>query len=190
MPMAPITSLAFNIGTPIKVRAPVRSMRACRCLSPWVGSAVTSSVWKGCFVRISVPSPTLGSGLTSPALRKKSSQWATMQRNDEIRDNVTRMLQEWEAQRGALATVRRFNATLSAKGHVWFWPEITAALTSKHHWLVIACDSCDSVVDLDLRVKPRDQEASIRVALRDVQCPRCNGHGRPRIIALARHASV
>ena len=41
-------------------------------------------------------------------------------RNDEIRDNVTRMRREWEAQRGSLATVRRFNATLSAKGYVWF----------------------------------------------------------------------
>jgi hypothetical protein len=39
-------------------------------------------------------------------------------RNDEIRDNVTRMRRGWEAQRGALATVRRFNATLSAKGYV------------------------------------------------------------------------
>ena len=77
----------------------------------------------------------------------------------------------------ALATMRRFNAKLSAKGHVWFWPKIAAALTSKHHWLVIACDSCDSVVDLDLRVKPRDPDASIHVALRDVRCPRCNGHG-------------
>lgn len=85
-------------------------------------------------------------------------------RNDEIRDNVTRMRREWEAQRGALATVRRFNATLSAKGYVWFWPKIGAALTSKHHWLVINCDSCGTVVDLDLRVKPRDSEASIRVA--------------------------
>jgi hypothetical protein len=37
-------------------------------------------------------------------------------RNDEIRDNVMRMRREWDAQRGALATVRRFNATLSAKG--------------------------------------------------------------------------
>jgi hypothetical protein len=92
-------------------------------------------------------------------------------RNDEIRDNVTRMRQEWEAQRGALAIVRRFNATLSAKGYAWFWPKIAAALTSKHHWLVINCDSCGTVVDLDLRVKPRDPEASIRVALRDVQCP-------------------
>lgn len=36
-------------------------------------------------------------------------------RNDEIRDNVTRMRREWEAQRDALATVRRFNARLSAK---------------------------------------------------------------------------
>ena len=36
-------------------------------------------------------------------------------RNDEIRDNVTRVRREWEAQRNALATVCRFNATLSAK---------------------------------------------------------------------------
>ena len=36
-------------------------------------------------------------------------------RNDEIRDNVTRMRREWEAQRGALATVRRFNAIMSSK---------------------------------------------------------------------------
>ena len=94
-------------------------------------------------------------------------------RNDEIRDNVARMRRDWEAQRNALATVRRFNATLSAKGYVWFWPKIAAALTSKHHWLAINCDSCGTVVDLDLRVKPRDPEASIRVVLRDVQCPRC-----------------
>jgi hypothetical protein len=111
-------------------------------------------------------------------------------RNDEIRDNITRMRREWEAQRNSLATVRRFNATLSAKGYIWFWPKIAAALTSKHHWLVITCDSCGTVVDLDLRVKPRDPEASIRVAIRDVQCPRCNGYGRPRIIALARHPSI
>ena len=68
-------------------------------------------------------------------------------RNDEIRDNVTRMRREWEAQRGALATVRRFNAILSAKGYVWFWPKIAAALTSKHHWLIINCDSCGTLVE-------------------------------------------
>jgi len=42
------------------------------------------------------------------------------------------------------------------------------------------------VIDLDLRVKRRDPEASIRVALRDVRCPRCNGNGRPRILALSK----
>ena len=31
-------------------------------------------------------------------------------RNDEIRDNVTRMRRVWAAERQALATVRRFNA--------------------------------------------------------------------------------
>jgi hypothetical protein len=46
------------------------------------------------------------------------------------------------------------------------------------------------LVDLGLRVKPRDPEAPVRVALRDVRRPRCNGYGRPRIIALARHPSI
>ena len=93
-------------------------------------------------------------------------------------------------QHDALATVRRFNARLSAKGSAWFWPKIAAAITSKYPWLVIACDSCGTLVDLDLRVKSRDPVASIRVALRDVSCPRCNGHGRPRIVALAAHPSI
>src|SRR5262245_38147255 len=44
------------------------------------------------------------------------------------------MRREWEAQRGAFQTVRPFNATLSTKDYVWFWPKIAAALTSKHHW--------------------------------------------------------
>jgi hypothetical protein len=35
----------------------------------------------------------------------------------------------------------------------------------------------------------REWEAH-RVALRDVQCPRCNGHGRVGIIALAQHSSI
>jgi hypothetical protein len=111
-------------------------------------------------------------------------------RNDEARDNITRMRRAWQAERDALATVRRFNTTLSAKGYVWFWPKISAALTAKHPWLVIVCDGCGTVADLDLRVKPRNPEASVRVALRDVRCPRCNGHGRPRVVALARRPSI
>jgi hypothetical protein len=100
------------------------------------------------------------------------------------------MRRAWEAERDALATVRRFNARLSAKAYVWFWPKIIAAITAKHPSLVVACDSCGTVVDLDLRVKPRDPEASVRVALRDVRCPRCNGYGGPRIVGLARHPSI
>ena len=123
-----------------------------------------------------------------------SGQWAEAMgynhRNDEIRDNIVRMRNEWETRRDALATIRRFNARLSARGSAWFWPTIAAALISKHPWLIIACDSCGTVVDLDLRVKPRDPDASVRVALRDIRCARCNGHGRPRIIALSQHPSI
>jgi hypothetical protein len=106
------------------------------------------------------------------------------QRNDKIRDNIGRMRAQWEAERDALATVRGFNTTLSGKGYVWFWPKITAAITAKHPWLVIACDSCGTVVDLDLRAKPRDPEASVPAALRDYQSnrssPQSVGHDTRR----------
>lgn len=111
-------------------------------------------------------------------------------REHEMRETVAKMQHAWKAERDALATVRQFNAIMSAKGYVWFWPKIAAAITAKHHWLVIACDSCGTVIDLDLRVKPRDPEASVRVALQDVRCPRCNGHGRLRVVALACHPSI
>jgi|SRR3974390_1479899 len=110
--------------------------------------------------------------------------------NNEILDKMTRIQRAHEDHADALATVQQFNARLSAKGQIWAWPTIAAALDSKHHWLVIACDSCGTVTDLDLRVKPRDPDASIRVALSDVRCPRCNGHGRTRITALARQPSI
>jgi len=103
---------------------------------------------------------------------------------------VERMRREQQAQRQALDVVRGFNAVTSTGGRVWSWPTVAAALESKHHWLVIACDACGTVVDLDLRVKARDQDASVRVALREVRCPRCNGHGRPRIIGLAQWPSI
>lgn len=119
----------------------------------------------------------------------------TPERYDDLRlvrmmDKMARDRRAQLARDDALATVRRFNARLSAGAAVWFWPKISAALASRHHWVVIACDSCGTVVDLDLRVKLRDPEASIHVALRDVRCPRCNGHGRPRIIGLASRPSI
>jgi len=99
--------------------------------------------------------------------------------------NIERMKRAWEAEADALVTVREFNARIEGKRDVWFWPKIAAALTAKHPWVTIVCDSCGGLTDLDLRMKPRDPEASIRVVLRDVRCPRCNGHGRPRIAGLA-----
>jgi hypothetical protein len=62
-------------------------------------------------------------------------------RHHEKVELLERMRGDWQVQRDALLTVRRFNARLSAKRYTWFWPKIVAALTAKHPWLVIACDS-------------------------------------------------
>lgn len=105
-------------------------------------------------------------------------------------EKIERWRRDDTARVEALAAVRQLNATLSASGAVWTWPTIGAALTAEHPWLIVACDSCGLMLDLDLRMKPRDPNASVRSALEDVRCPRCNGHGRPRIMALARHPSV
>jgi hypothetical protein len=86
----------------------------------------------------------------------------------------------------ALATVEQFNSRLAVGKVAWFWPTIAAALLTKHYWLVIACDSCHTITELDLSMKPRDPDCPIRVALEDVRCLRCNGHGRKRIVGLAR----
>lgn len=107
----------------------------------------------------------------------------------EMQERVERMFRAREAEGDAVLIVRYFNARLSTKRSAGFWPTIRTALIAKYPWLRILCESCDTVTDLDLTMKPRDPEASIRVALRDVRCPFCNGHGRPRIIGLARHPS-
>lgn len=103
-------------------------------------------------------------------------------------ENVERMKRAWEAESDALVTVQEFNSRMAQGRAVWFWPKVTAALTAKHPWVTIVCDSCDGATHLDLRMKPRDPEASIRIVLRDAKCPRCNGHGRPRIVGLATFA--
>lgn len=98
---------------------------------------------------------------------------------------VERMKLAAEVEADALVVVREFNARLSAGRAVWAWPTVAAALTAKCPWVTIVCDSCGMSGDLDLRMKPRDPEASVRVVLADFRCPRCNGHGRPRIAALS-----
>jgi hypothetical protein len=86
----------------------------------------------------------------------------------------------------ALLIVESWNARLSTAKSAGFWPTVGTALTAKHRWARILCESCDSIADFDISMKPRDPEASVRVILKDVRCPRCNGHGRPRILSLSR----
>ena len=167
--------IAFHLGTAVWLKAKLAAVPAVtKCAICWRNVLIVSA------------SVLLFAALSQRRCAILINAWATTH-NDEICDNITRMKRAWADERRALATVHRFNA---ANGNAWFWPKIAAALTSKHHWLVVACDSCGTVVDLDLRVKPRDPEASIRIALRDVRCPRCNGYWRPRIVALASHPSV
>jgi hypothetical protein len=48
----------------------------------------------------------------------------------------------------------------------WFWPTIAAALVTKHHWLVIICDACGTVIDLDLTMKQNwTRKQPIRIVL-------------------------
>jgi hypothetical protein len=111
-------------------------------------------------------------------------------RNEEIRDAMRAIADDWNAAAEATAAVEQFNARLAAKKVAWSWPTIAAALISKHHWLVVACDSCGTIIDLDLTFKRREPNAPISVALGDVRCPRCNGHGRTRIVGLSRYPSI
>lgn len=106
-------------------------------------------------------------------------------RSTYLREFVERARRDAEAGRDALATVQAFNARLASGRTIWSWPTIAAALTARHPWLHILCDSCGLTLDLDLRMKPRHPESSVRAALHEAKCPRCNGHGRPRISALS-----
>jgi hypothetical protein len=101
-----------------------------------------------------------------------------------MRQNVERMERARVAEQDALLIVRNFNARLSVNKSAGFWPTVGTALAARHRWVQILCESCDGVTDLDLSMKPRDPEASVRVVLKDVRCPRCNGYGRPRILRL------
>ena len=89
----------------------------------------------------------------------------------------------------ALEVVEFWNARLAAFEEPFSVPTVHAALITGHHWMIVACRSCGTVIDLDLRVKRRPPEATILTALRDVCCPRCNGNGRPQIMKLSESAS-
>jgi hypothetical protein len=81
-------------------------------------------------------------------------------RNDDLQAAMARTQRDSEARADALATIELFNARLAGGKTAWFWPTIEAALATEHHWLVIACNSCGTVIDLDLRVKRRNDALS------------------------------
>ena len=71
-------------------------------------------------------------------------------RRDDIRGYMQRAERDRAALADALATVEEFNSRLATGCTAWFWPTIGAALITKHHWLIIACDSCQSITEMDL----------------------------------------
>lgn len=108
-----------------------------------------------------------------------------------ISDRVPKIkagIAQWRADQknvaDAVAAIELFNTRAARKLGVVSWPTIGAVLLSKHHWAAILCRSCDTITDMDLRVKKRDSAQPVCVILSDIRCPRCNGHGRPQIIAL------
>jgi len=127
--------------------------------------------------------------LTVTAMTSEAQAMGMSHRRDDQRARHARLERDAAAMADARATIEEFNARLAAGREAWFWPTIAAALATKHHWLVVCCDACGTMIDLDLSVKRRHPDAPINIALRDVRCPRCNGHGAPRITALARWPS-
>lgn len=110
---------------------------------------------------------------------------------------VPDMMAKWARERADAKDVRDvvlaielFNARALKKRGVVSWPTIGAALIAKHHWAAILCRSCDTITDMDLRVKKRDAAQPVCVILSDIRCPRCNGHGRPVIFALQKLPSA
>ena len=79
------------------------------------------------------------------------------------------MRREWEAQRDALATVRRLQCAVFGQR---LFVVVAQDRRCANFKASLVGHQCGTVVDLDLRVKPRDLDASIRVALCDVRCPR------------------
>jgi len=76
-------------------------------------------------------------------------------RRDDPRALMARTDRDTQAMADARATIEEFNARLAAGRKAWFWPTIGAALAAKHHWLVVCCDACGTMIDLDLSVKRR-----------------------------------
>ena len=94
-------------------------------------------------------------------------------------------LRRRESEALAVAVFDFFNLAISEGRNPWYVPTVKAALLAKRPWLIVLCRSCDTLIDLDMRVKPRPPSATILMPLAEVRCPRCSGHGRPSIYRLS-----
>jgi hypothetical protein len=79
-------------------------------------------------------------------------------RRDDLWPSMQRAARDQAALADALVTIEEFNSRLAAGKSAWFWPTIAAALVTKHHWLVIACDSCQTITELEYEA-PRHRRA-------------------------------
>ena len=87
-----------------------------------------------------------------------------MQRANELREEAARIIAFW-------------NQQLAAREPPLFSPTLFAALISKHHWLHVWCQGCDSIARIDLRVVPRPQSVTMHEIVRKLSCQRCRGQG-------------
>lgn len=112
-----------------------------------------------------------------------------MAHNNERKIYLAEQAARWRREEGdierAEQLVEVFNAFLAEGMPPMFFPTIEAAILAKRPWLVTHCQSCDTIIDLDMRVKARPADATVLKAFRDIRCPRCNGHGRPKIVRLS-----
>ena len=102
---------------------------------------------------------------------------------------VERMRRAWEAERDAL---RPCAASMQAFGQRLSWV-LAQDYCRAHRKASLACDRLRQLRDCGrfrFALKPRDLRLQFALRLRDVRCPRCNGHGRPRIIGLSRYPSI
>jgi hypothetical protein len=112
-------------------------------------------------------------GLEPPPDDEDRAAWA----RDALREHEDRAI--------AGAVVEFFNLALAEGREPWFMPTVRGAIMAGHPWLIVLCRSCDTVIDMEMRVKPRPRMATILMPFSEVRCPRCNGHGRPAILRLA-----
>lgn len=99
------------------------------------------------------------------------------EREDKSRRRSKEQAENNRALAEAIQIIDAWNSRLEANLPLFFSPTIGAALLTKHHWLRLHCSGCDIVTEVDLRVVPRDPDATITSILHSLACRRCHNKG-------------